>query len=61
MIWKGDAYGLPDRHPIRVYDFDWNEHIAAAEVEREVVLELQGDYIETEGKFEIEIIEVEPA
>jgi PIN domain len=59
MIWKYDAYALEDGDPIRIYDFDWNESMAAAEVERQGVLELQCDYREAEGKFDVEILEIE--
>jgi hypothetical protein len=59
MIWKYDAFGLADEHPIRVYDYDWNESMAAAEMERDVVLEMQCEYHTAEERFEIEIVDVQ--
>ena len=59
MIWKYDAYDLSDEQPIRVYDFDWNESMAAAEIEQEIVLELQCDYQAAKGQFGVEIVGVE--
>jgi hypothetical protein len=59
MIWKYDAFGLADEHPIRVYDYDWNESMAAAEMERDLVLEIQCQYHTAEERFEIDIVDVE--
>jgi hypothetical protein len=32
-LWKADAYHVPDDSPVTVYDYDWNESMAAAEAE----------------------------
>lgn len=58
MIWKYDAYGLPDEHPIRVYDFNWNESMAAAEMAHEIVLDLQCEHDTADERFAIEIVEI---
>lgn len=56
MIFKYDAAVIPDESPVRVYDFDWNESMAAAEAELGITLTVQVRV--RKGHFEVTIDDV---
>ncbi len=59
-LWKAEAFILPDESPIRVHDYDWNESMAAAQVELPSELLVEARYREGEWAVSIDEVDLQP-
>jgi hypothetical protein len=61
-IWKYDADGIPDESPVVVYDWDWNESMAAAEADVPVDLVVEVRYTPRDdgADLAVDVLDIEP-